>query len=191
MEKGIFSFKLKVLRAYYIQNKQEHGVDIPYLNFMEDGNVSLDGDDDVGSFSFSGRSSDDYLFLEKKYHGKHSVYYLGKLKKNHLHLYYDFEGNYANMLCNVVSGNYNAGIVFDAELYDLNVGGTDYNIFLAQDDQYDDRKLKGLGIIDNKVFKLSLKLKNADHGELKVKYLEEEVLYKVIVRGNTIDVESD
>jgi hypothetical protein len=191
MERGIFSFKLMVSRAYYIQDNQEHAVNIPYLNFMNDGNVSLEGEDDIGSFSFSGKACDDYLFLEKKYHGKHTVYYAGKLDKNHLHLHYDFEGNYANMLCNVVSGNYNAGIVFDAEVYDLIIGGTEYNIFLAEDDQDDDRKLKGLGIIDNKVFKLSLKKKYGDHGKLKVKYQGEEITYKVMVRDNKIEVESD
>ena len=81
MEKGNFSFKIKVLKAYYIQYGSEHSVEIPYLNFMQDGNVALEGEDENGPFSFSGKASSNHIFLEKKYHGKHTVYYVGKLKK--------------------------------------------------------------------------------------------------------------
>lgn len=191
MEKEKFSFKIKVLRAYYIQNGSEHSVHIPYLHFMHDGKVALEGEDEHGTFSFSGKACDDYLYLEKKYHGKHTVFYVGKLDKNHLYLHYDFEGNYANLMSKVLSGDYNSGIIFDAELYNLFADGQEYNVFLSRDDDDDDCNVKGLGLIENRVFKLVLKKKSSDHGKLKIKYDGDERKFNVRLSDNNIFVETD
>lgn len=190
MERGKFSFKIKIVRAYYIERGSEHPVNIPYLEFTQDGNVTLEGEDQIGPFSFSGKASDDYLFLEKKYHGKHTVFYAGKLEKNHLYLHYDFKGDYPNLISKVTSGDFNAGIVFDAELYNLFLDGNEFNVFFAKDDE-DDKKLKGLGMIHNKVYKLVLKKKSSDEGKLKLKYDGDERKLKIRIDSNNLFVDSD
>lgn len=189
MKKGKFSFKLKVSRAYYIQKGTEHSVNIPYLHFMQDGNVSLEGEDGIGTFSFSGKIHEDYLFLQKNYHGKHTVHYVGKLDKNHLHLYYDFDGDYAYLKSKVVNGESNAGIVFDAKLYNLFIEQNETKVFLFEDYNDKNRKLKGLGKIDNKVFKLILNKKLDDYGTLKTQCDGDQRKYKVRLSGNNILVE--
>ena len=189
MENENFSFKIKVLRAYYISNGLEYLVSIPYYHFTQDGNVALDGQDEVGRFSFSGKASGDYIYLEKKYHGKHTVYYAGKLDGAHLHLHYDFQGDYDNLITKIKSGDYNGGVVFDAQLYNLHFDGKVIPVFLAVDEDDAKLKLKGLGIIDNKAYKLVLEKSSSDLGKLKLKQGDDERTLNIRISGYDLYVD--
>ena len=95
------------------------------------------------------------------------------------------------MISKVGSGDCNAGIVFDAEVYDIFIEGLEHKVFLAPDEDDNDGKLKGLGMYDNKVFKLILKKKSSDGGKLKIKYDGDERKFKVKLSSNVMIVEKE
>lgn len=188
MEKTKYGYILDIIKSVYYQSGVEHEVHIPYLYFEHNGNVSLDGQDDLGSFSFSGYAEDDYLYLNKSYHGKHTVYYVGKLEENRLILTYDFQGDYDQLKRKVDNRDFNALIVFNATLYNLKLDGEDYNLFFKTDE---DEKLKGLGLIEGKIWKCILKRKDDDKGKLKLKYKNEERSYKVKINESLNNIYVD
>lgn len=187
--KGKFGFQLRIIKSVYYQNGEEFPVDTPYLNFEHNGNVSLDGVDAIGAFSFSGRIEGDILYLKKSYHGAHTVNYCGKLEKNKLNLVYDFEGNYAELLDKINSGQYMALIEFEAENYNLYLEGDNEvndNVFLYKEENKD--KYKGLGLIKNKLTKVVMKRKEQGKAKLKLKTPDEERSIKVSIEDNTNNI---
>jgi len=183
--KGKFGFQLRIIKSVYFQNNQEYSVDTPYLNFEHNGNVSLDGTDINGSFSFSGKMEGEILYLKKSYHGAHTVHYCGKLEQNKLNLVYDFEGNYTDLLNKLNSGSYMALIVFEAQIYNLYLDGNhekDYNVFFVKDEHKE--KYKGLGLIKGNLTKVVMKRKEAGKAKLKLKTPEEERSIKVTLDEN-------
>lgn len=187
--KGKFGFQLKITKSVYFQNGQELSVDTPYLNFEHNGNVSLDGADGVGSFSFSGRIEGDILYLKKAYLEQHTVYYCGKLEKNKLNLVYDFTGNYAELLNKLNSGEYMALIEFEAQLYNLYLDSNhekDYNVFLVKDEHKE--KYKGLGLIKGQLTKVVMKRKENDKAKLKLKTSDDERSIKVTIDESTQNI---
>lgn len=192
---GKFGLKLKITKSVYFQNGIEHHVDTPYLKFENNGNVSLDGSDEVGEFSFSGHVENDYLFLKKHYHGKHTVFYVGKLEKNKLNLAYDFVGHFDDLKAKVNNGEFMALMEFKANLYNLYLDGNhekDNNIFLAQSSGKEN-KFKGLGLIKDKLTKVILKRKHDNKGKLKLKYPESEASMKITIddASNNIYIDTD
>jgi len=104
---------LKITRSWYVQGG-EVPTDIPCLHFHSDGSISLEGNDPVGQFVFSGKSQGEFLLLTKQYFGKHSLYYAGKMEGNTLNLFYDFnDSSFQTQMQNVENYNFNAGIIFD------------------------------------------------------------------------------
>jgi len=190
MQKQGFTFTIKVSRAYFIQNYQEYPVDIPYLKFEKDGNVTLDGEDDVGSFSFSGKTHGECVTLQKKYHGKHTVYYAGIIVKNELKLHYSLTNNYDFLMKCVAAQDFNAGIVFEADNYWLNKDGCSHQIFLSNDDE-DSKKLKGLGMIDGKVRKFLLMKKSDSKGKIRIKFPVHKEVWPVTIDGYNINVAAE
>ena len=187
--KGKFSFQLKITKSVYFQNGQEFSVDTPYLNFEQNGNISLDGSDGVGSFSFSGKIEGDVLYLKKAYLGAHTVHYYGKLDKNKLNLVYDFEGNYADLLNKFNSEAYMALIEFEAELYNFYLDGNhekDYNVFLVKNENKD--KYKGLGLIKGNLTKIVMKRKDNGRAKLKLKTPDDERSIKVTIEESTHNI---
>lgn len=176
-----FVLKLLILRSYYIENGEEHETNVPYLFFNRDGTVSLDGEDEEGTFSFSGHSLNDYLYLVKKYHGKHTIYYVGKLEGNFLYLVYDLEGDYNSLLQKLKNQEYMGGMEFAATIYKVYLDSAPFSIFLSPSDK--SNEFKGLGLIDGKVSKVLLSGKEGKW-KLKVKSNKKKTVYKVDVDMN-------
>jgi len=187
--KGKFGFQLRIVKNVYFQDGQEFPVDTPYLNFEHNGNVSLNGADGIGTFSFSGRIEGDILYLKKSYLGAHTVHYVGKLEKNRVNLVYDFEGKYDELLNKLNSRDYMGLIEFDAVIYNLYLDGDhekDYNVFLVKDDCKD--KYIGLGLIKGILNKVIMKKKGNGKAKLKLKTPEDERSIKVTLDENTQNI---
>ena len=193
MSLGKYDYRLSISKSVYFDGGEEFAVDVPYLNFQQDGDVTLEGSDDVGDFKFNGFAEDEYLFLNKQYIGQHCVYYVGKLEENKLNLFYAFEEDHAGGREKVDAGEFNALMEFDSTQFKFFRDGADnesFQIFLRTDDN---GKMKGLGKIKGKTVKLSYKKKDDDKGKIQMKYKNYEKTFKVDHSGdsNELIVNSD
>merc|ERR1711957_441903 len=179
MSLGKYDYRLTISKSVYFQDGEEFPVDVPYLNFQQDGEVTLTGSDEVGEFNFTGHAEEDYLFLNKAYVGQHTVYYVGKLEENKLNLFYAFEEDQDGGKAKVDGGEFNALMEFESEQFRFFRDGTDndsFQIFLRTDEN---GKSKGLGRIKGKTVKLSYKKKDDGMGKIQMKYKEYEKTFKV------------
>jgi len=179
MSAGKYDYRLKISKSVYFQDGNEFPVDVPYLNFQQDGNVTLKGFDEVGEFEFTGHAEDQYLFLKKQYIGQHTVFYVGKLEENKLNLFFNFEEDNEGGKAKVDAGEFNALMEFEAEQFRFFRDGSDgesFSFFLHPDG---DGKRKGLGIVKGKTVKISYKKKDDSRVKLQMKYQDIEKTFKV------------
>jgi hypothetical protein len=178
MSEGKFNFQLKISKSVYYQDGSEYPVEIPFLQFQKDGNVTLKGSDSVGEFDFTGHIENIYIFLKKQYIGQHSLFYVGKLNQNKLNLFYSFQHDDNLGKEKVDNGEFNALIEFESENFKFfrhGDEGEDWQIFL---NPLENGKSKGLGVIKGKTVKLSYK-KKEEYGKLQMKYDNYEKTFKV------------
>lgn len=186
-----YNYKLTISKHVFFQDGEEYPVDVPYLFFQADGNVTLQGSDDVGEFNFSGRAEEDYMYLKKEYVGQHTVFYVGKLDGNVLNLWYSFEEDEEAGKQKVDEGEKNALMEFESDMYSFYRNGFDcgdnYPLFLRQNDS---GKRKGLSRMKGKTCKLSYKEKDEGKGKLQMQYKEYEKTFKVNQNGFDLIVDS-
>lgn len=186
-----FEYRLEITKSCYFQDGEECPVDVPYLNFQQDGNVTLSGSDDVGDFEFTGRAEDQYLYLNKQYIGQHTLYYTGKLEGNKLNMFYAFEEDHVTGKQKVDAGEFNSLMEFNAEQFRFfrdGAEGDNWQLFLTPKDN---GKSKGLGDVKGKCVKISYKPKDDNTGKLQMKYKDYERCYKVTKNNNDFIVESN
>lgn len=174
-----YNYKLTISKSVYFQDGEEYPVDTPYLMFQADGNVALQGSDDVGEFEFTGYAEDEFLYLKKQYIGQHTVYYVGKLEENNLNLFYSFEEDNEGGKAKVEAGEFNALMEFESQRFRLfreGPAGESWSMFLRNDDS---GKQKGLGRMKGKTCKISYKTKEENKGKIQLKYNDYEKTFKV------------
>jgi hypothetical protein len=178
------AFCLKVKKAFYIKNGKEHPVSIPYLNFENDGHITLDGKDDIGNFSFSGKIEDDLIYLKKKYHGKHTDFYIGHIIKNQIKMVYDLSEEFSHKRSELKNKRYNAGIEFDSTVFNYDNADGNHNFYLNKDSK--DGHFKGFAIIDKKCWKVIMTVRPDGYGSIKMKNGNDFNKLDVLVKDNNI-----
>ena len=124
MDSEVKEFKLDVTRAHYIQNGLKVPMDIGYLKFRQNGTIYMDGVDENGTFDISGELSEGYMNFTKQYHGKHSVFYLGKLVGNNVALVYDFSPKWEDLRERLDKNEITAEMEFETNTYKLQLEET-------------------------------------------------------------------
>lgn len=182
---GRFNYKVKIEKSWYYEGDKKVQTDIPYLNFDSNGTISIESEDPNGPYVFRGYINDMDVVLIKNYTNTNvHIYYYGKFEKNKLNLVYSFSPEWEFLRSLLSSGDYMACMLFSAQLYELFINGIQYDVFLDKDV---DGELKGLGVIEGKLKKISLNTKNGFDAKLRLKYADEEVKkYAVKISGNRI-----
>jgi hypothetical protein len=131
-------FTLKVRKAFYYQFGEAHPMTIDHLNFKDNGEVFMEGEDEVGSFTITGELSNSFLYMSKQYKGAHTVYYTGILQGSIINLVYDFSPTWDQMKKDVASGVKMAEIEFNIDAFGLKFEGSNevFNLYLEQESKH-------------------------------------------------------
>jgi len=163
MDNEVKCFKLGIKRSVYFQDGHHHEMNMTYLNFYENGKVSLNGNDCNGPFEFTGELKDGYLRLKKQYTGEryyHAVYYLGKLVSATVNLVYAFADDYNTLLLMLNSNVKMAEIEFTTEPFNVFFKEEDKtNIILMDSSSVENGKFRGICIKDGKFVVVKAKIK--------------------------------
>lgn len=182
-----FDYKINVERAFYYQGDKQVSMDIPYLNFEANGNVSIESQDENGPFLFCGYVNDDEIVLIKNYTNTNThIYYYGRLEKNRLNLVYSYAQEWELLRSKLNSRDFMGCIIFKSNLYELSLNGFEYNLFLDKDA---DGEYKGLGVVEGKLYRVALAHKNGYDAKLRLRYRDQEIKkYPARVSGSRIVV---
>jgi len=122
--------------------------------------VHLAGHDEVGQFEITGELKNNILYLEKKYLGAHTVYYVGRMVGNVVKMVYDFSPNWDHLKDQLENHNkVMAEIEFELNEYKLFHSDQDmcYDMYLTQDNE-EQNKLRGLVVKDGRLLSVEAKI---------------------------------
>ena len=80
---------MNILESFYTQYGEKKNVALGEMVFDNLGRVACSGSDSIGYFTFNGEYKDGFFTLYKRY-DNHTVYYIGKLIGNSIHMEYFF-----------------------------------------------------------------------------------------------------
>jgi len=152
--------KLKIKKSFYFDNGKSYPTKMDYMEFRGDGSVHLIGTDEVGNFEITGELRENILYLQKRYRGKHIVYYVGRLVGNVIKLVYGSSPNWDELKNQLEKKNKIMGeIEFELSEYKLFHSDEDmcYDMFLSQDFN-EQNKFRGICVKDGKLFSVEAKV---------------------------------
>ncbi len=154
-------FKIQMKDSYYFQDAEKHSMDIPYLEFHEDGTITLEGSDTVGDFEFTGELKNGKMYLTKQYIGQHAVYYVGNLIEGVVKLTFGFEGNWEDLASAVDDGNVMAVFEFAVDPYSMYLKDEDMNVdlYMDSDNVNSCGKFRGLAVLEGNFTIVKIKMK--------------------------------
>jgi hypothetical protein len=154
-------FSLKIKNSYYIQFGAKFPMNIPHLIFKNTGDISMEGDDEVGPFKISGELKGKLIFLTKQYIMMHRIYYLGRFNANVLELIWDFQPNWKEMETDLNDSN-NAVIEFDSDVFCLKFKNSSlvYDLFLQKGKIEDGEKFYGILNFQDRLVAVHIRMKS-------------------------------
>jgi hypothetical protein len=81
--------KIKTTMSYSYNSNKEQQLNITYLNFQDDKQITFSGSDNQGEFNISGQCEGDFIVLKREQKGKLNNYYVGRLENNKIYLCFD------------------------------------------------------------------------------------------------------
>jgi hypothetical protein len=163
---GSSEFTLKIKEAAYEECGSWHPVKIEHLVFKNNGDVFMNGSDDVGTFRIDGELENNLIKFSKKY-STHTIYYVGYYDGKHLNLVYDRSPNWESMASYVHSQKM-AFIEFDSEEYTVENKEEEKFNLLMQKEVDDDKKGKYYGILLRNNDFVAVEIKVKEGGKCKV-----------------------